>query len=154
MPKANYESHECPKCRQSFASWRGVIRHQEQVPFCDEWVRPDVGQASIYIAWRNEHKEQQKNVYKVGRTFRRLEERMEGYNKGTVVLFFRHVGASELVATERRILRALRKHPHVKERRDVGLEYFQGELADIKRVIQEHTGDDTLLAEDMMWVDE
>lgn len=151
--RAKEDAFECPKCRRQFLSWRGVIRHQDQVPFCDEWVCPAAGQGSIYIVWRGDHKEQEKNVYKVGRTHKSIEERMEGYIKGSVALFVRHVDARKLVLTELHILRALRKHPHVKERRDIGLEYFQGELGDIKRIIQEHTGDDTLLPEDMMWVD-
>ena len=94
---------------------------------------------NIYIAHLREHASSKQHVYKIGQTsqgFRknRILKRMGSYPKGTV-----QVAVYETpnpVHCERLVMHALNNHPSIYKRSDLGNEYFQGDVMQIKSIIQ------------------
>ncbi len=83
----------------------------------------------LYIVQTREFVRLGEPVYKTGRTDDWLL-RIKNYPKGSELVYFqqwRIAGHDSLVAAETALLHALRSHPDVLERRDIGAEYFQAD---------------------------
>jgi hypothetical protein len=81
----------------------------------------------IYIVREREFRCLGKPVWKPGRTrHSTVQERLSQYPKGTELIFSARV--SNCIAAERELLQFLDAHPLLKNRRDIGREYFEGAL--------------------------
>lgn len=90
--------------------------------------------AYLYVVHEREFIHQQLNVYKVGYTTN-IVQRMAQYPKGSRALVVRAVPRSHADVAEAMLLAACRKSQHLKQRRDVGAEYFEGPFTTINSLI-------------------
>ena len=91
----------------------------------------------MYIVWLREHVVTRSRVYKVGQSGN-VFARIKGYPKGSRLLFFVEWDNDEsvgLAVLETVVLCMLRGSPEVKQRRDLGSEYFECDMDLIISVI-------------------
>lgn len=100
---------------------------------------PDVKlMGHIYVLIEREFLKTKETIYKVGCT-NNLQRRFSQYPKGSVVLFTEAV--MDYKAIERKLLNALLSTPEIKQAKDIGSEYFDCDLNDLKRVVRQVLGD-------------
>ncbi len=93
----------------------------------------------MYIVWLREHVLARVRVYKVGRTGD-IWERLKKYPKGSLLVFFSEWNEEEPVGLEPLeavVLALLRGSAQVKQRRDLGTEYFEGDMRGMASLILE-----------------
>ena len=88
-------------------------------------------QSGIYILIENKYRRDK--IYKVGKTDAGLINRIKQYDKLTKVLFFCPTYTSKHI--EQVMIKQLKLTTLIKWRKDIGLEYFQGDLNLIKDIV-------------------
>lgn len=90
----------------------------------------------IYIIHEREFIRLNEDVYKIGRT-KNLKQRVRDYPKGSNLIFCYQV--NDIIETEKKILDRLRSC--FINRRDIGLEYFEGNKQSISNIVLETISD-------------
>lgn len=88
----------------------------------------------LYIVHEREFIRHHIEVYKVGYTSN-LSQRMCQYPKGSIALMMVAVPRSKAQTAEAMLLAACRKAAQLKQRRDIGAEYFEGPIAVIMELV-------------------
>lgn len=88
----------------------------------------------IYLQQEREFFNKKENVYKLGKTTQTIDKRFGGYPKGTLVITVINVISSD--DSERVLLRLFRNN--FENRKDIGIEYFQGEIIEMVKILQQH----------------
>jgi hypothetical protein len=86
----------------------------------------------IYAVWLREFKNAGQNVIKVGKTTC-CERRLKQYPKQSQYLI--NLPVNDHDKTEIKLLKTLRKTPGVMQRRDIGLEYFEGDKFTVLTIV-------------------
>ncbi len=87
--------------------------------------------SGIYILQENIHINTL--IFKIGKTDRGLFKRFSEYDKGSIVYYYIPINYSGLNETQ--VLNKLRKETNIKNRTDIGKEYFEGEYKLIEEII-------------------
>lgn len=83
----------------------------------------------VYMLQEREFIKTCEPIYKIGKTTQEPNSRLRGYpNKSQVILF---VDVPDCHTTEKHLITAFKKS--FKQRKDIGTEYFEGELNQMKR---------------------
>jgi hypothetical protein len=89
---------------------------------------------AVYGIIEREFRATNKPVVKIGKTSRPIMQRLSAYPKGSIVVFLMHVQAGMEDVVEALILTGARKM--FKPRRDIGAEYFEGDIGEIIALAQ------------------
>ncbi len=96
-------------------------------------VESNVYSGSLYILQEREHVESKKNIYKIGRTNKSIDERLHGYPKGTSLLLVIGVPQNSTVQLESELINRFKEQ--FKNRTDIGKEYFEGNIKDMINIM-------------------
>jgi hypothetical protein len=88
----------------------------------------------IYVIQTREFIRLQSNVYKIGKTERSMNERLQGYAKGSEIKYHVHIPTNAHKA-EKMLIHELKKIDNIKHCTDYGNEYFEGDLEYITNTI-------------------
>lgn len=89
----------------------------------------------LYIAKLREFVISGANVYKIGRTDRTINKRFSDYPKGSLLIYHVEVG-NETCALESNLIQALKENENMRQCVEYGTEYFEGDVDDIKNILQ------------------
>jgi hypothetical protein len=138
------KGHECDFCHKSFSFSQSKYRHQKKCresrevkvqqlveettnsKFAECNLEPSFTKFNtcenlIYVIQLREHVNLQENVYKIGRTSKSINKRMQNYPKGSIVISTYKCKSSN-VDMEHKLMRAFSKFTN---RKDIGNEHFE-----------------------------
>lgn len=87
----------------------------------------------IYVLIEREFINNGQNIYKIGRTNQINLRRFRNYPKGSKLLFYMKCFNRNSISIENDIMNDLKKSEYIKQKNDIGKEYFEGNL---KKIIE------------------
>jgi len=137
--------NKCDECESRFTTKGALTLHKKKIHNNINKMKEEMeilqspkqsnkpkGYESVYMAYLREFINSNQKIYKIGRTSQTVVERLKGYPKGSLMIQFCNVENNILIEKE------IKEHFSVKfkQRTDIGLEYYEGELKDMIKEFQ------------------